>query len=63
MRYAYPVVLMPDEDGRLVASFPDVPEALTDGAGSGGGAQERDDKVGNGFTLVYRKGAGTPAFR
>lgn len=25
--------------------------------------EERDDKVGNGFTLVYRKGAGTPLFR
>ncbi len=28
MRYAYPVVVRP----RLVANFPDVPEALTDGA-------------------------------
>ncbi len=31
MRYAYPVVLTADEDGRVVTSFPDVPEALTDG--------------------------------
>src|SRR5256885_16438598 len=32
MRYAYPVRLEPDEDGRLVVHFPDLPEALTDGA-------------------------------
>ena len=32
MRYAYPVTLERDEAGRFVASFPDVPEALTDGA-------------------------------
>lgn len=32
MRYAYPVELSHDAGGRVVASFPDVPEALTDGA-------------------------------
>lgn len=32
MRYAYPVELTPDTDGRVLAAFPDVPEALTDGA-------------------------------
>ena len=32
MRYAYPVTLKADADGRTVASFVDVPEALTDGA-------------------------------
>jgi len=31
MRYAYPVELSSDDDGRVMASFPDVPEALTDG--------------------------------
>ena len=31
MRYAYPCVLTPDEDGWLTATFPDVPEAGTDG--------------------------------
>lgn len=31
MRYAYPVVLTAGEDGRVIASFPDVPEAMTDG--------------------------------
>ncbi len=31
MRYAYPVVLERDEDGRYVALAPDVPEAVTEG--------------------------------
>ena len=32
MTYAYPCVLTPAEDGSLVATFPDVPEAITGGA-------------------------------
>jgi len=32
MRYSYPVRLEADEIGRLVVHFPDLPEALTDGA-------------------------------
>lgn len=31
MRYAYPVNLEPEEGGGFVVSFPDVPEALTEG--------------------------------
>ena len=31
MIYAYPCELIPDEDGGLVALFPDVPEAITGG--------------------------------
>jgi antitoxin HicB len=32
MIYAYPARLEADEEGRLVVHFPDLPEALTDGA-------------------------------
>jgi hypothetical protein len=32
IRYAYPARLRRGEDGRFVVSFPDLPEALTDGA-------------------------------
>ena len=32
MIYAYPCVLTPAEDGSLIATFPDVPEAITGGA-------------------------------
>jgi antitoxin HicB len=31
-RYGFPARLAPDEKGRLVVHFPDLPEALTDGA-------------------------------
>ena len=31
MIYAYPCQLTPDEDGGFVATFPDVPEAITGG--------------------------------
>ena len=31
MRYAYPCVLTPEEDGGFSVSFPDIPEALTCG--------------------------------
>jgi antitoxin HicB len=31
LRYAYPLTLTPDEDGRLVVAFPDVKGASTDG--------------------------------
>ncbi len=31
-RYRFPARLEPDEEGRLVVHFPDLPEALTDGA-------------------------------
>lgn len=30
-RYGFPARLTPDEEGRLVVHFPDLPEALTDG--------------------------------
>ena len=32
MTYAYPCALTPAEDGSLIATFPDVPEAVTGGA-------------------------------
>ena len=38
MIYAYSCQLLPDDDGKLVATFPDVPEAIT-------GGQERDETL------------------
>jgi len=32
MRYAYPVTMTTDDEGRVLARCLDVPEALTDGA-------------------------------
>jgi antitoxin HicB len=43
MRYAYPVELDPDEDGRIVVSFHDVPGALTDGADAEEALREAQD--------------------
>ena len=45
MRYAYPVTLERDEAGRFVASFPDVPEALTDGADEAEALSEARDAL------------------
>lgn len=45
MRYVYPVTLEIDEAGRVVASFPDVPEALTDGADEGEALSEARDAL------------------
>ena len=38
MIYAYPCQLTPDEDGGVVATFPDVPEAIT-------GGRDRDEAL------------------
>lgn len=45
MRYIYPVELVRDEDGRVVVSFPDVPEALTDGADETEALREASDAL------------------
>jgi antitoxin HicB len=41
--YSYPARLEPDEEGRLVVHFPDLPEALTDGADEAGALAEASD--------------------
>jgi antitoxin HicB len=43
MRYSYPARLEPDEDGRLVVHFLDLPEALTDGADEAEALAEASD--------------------
>lgn len=45
MRYAYPARLTPDDDGRVMVSFPDVPEALTDGASEAEALAEAGDAL------------------
>jgi antitoxin HicB len=41
--YSYPATLEPDEDGRLVVHFADLPEALTDGADEAEALREAAD--------------------
>lgn len=43
MRYTYPARFEPDEEGRLVVHFPDLPEALTDGADEAEALTEASD--------------------
>jgi antitoxin HicB len=31
MKLAYPIDILPQDDGSFLVSFPDIPEALTDG--------------------------------
>ena len=45
MRYAYPATLTREADGRVVATFLDVPEALTDGAGETEALREAQDAL------------------
>ena len=41
--YSYPARLVPDEEGRFVVHFPDLPEALTDGADEAEALTEASD--------------------
>jgi antitoxin HicB len=41
--FSYPARLVPDEAGRLVVDFPDLPEALTDGADEAEAVAEASD--------------------
>ncbi len=46
MRYVFPAVLAQDEDGRWIVTFPDVSEALTDGADRDEALREAVDTLG-----------------
>ena len=45
MIYAYPCVLTPVDDGSLVATFPDVPEAITGGASRSEALAQAEDAL------------------
>lgn len=42
-RFEYAAIFAPDKDGRIVVSFPDLPEALTDGANLAEAMSEAED--------------------
>ena len=46
MLYTYPCQLTPDEDGGLVATFPDVPEAITGGIDRSEALNMAEDALG-----------------
>lgn len=55
---AYPATLTPDEDGRLIVRFPDLPEALTDGADEAEALREACDALSE--ALLQRVVRGEP---
>ncbi len=57
MLYAYPCKLTPDEDGGLVVTFPDVPEAITGGSDRNEALEMAEDALATalaGYVLAKR---------
>jgi len=61
MRYSYPARLEPDEDGRLIVHFPDLPEALTDGADKAEALAEASDCLSEALAGRIRRHDEIPA--
>jgi len=62
-RFAYPVELSRDEDGRYLVQFPDIPEALTDGADQAEALWEAVDCLGTALAgyLLHRESVPQPS--
>lgn len=61
MRYAYPVVLAEQPEGGFVASFPDVPEALTQGETREEALEMAADALVAGLSFYVEAGGRLPA--
>jgi antitoxin HicB len=61
MPYSYPARLVPDEEGRLVVHFPDLPEALTDGADQAEALSEAADCLSTALGARISIGEDIPA--
>jgi antitoxin HicB len=59
-RYGFPARLEPDEEGRLVVHFPDLPEALTDGADEAEALAEAADCLSEALAGRINRGKGIP---
>lgn len=59
-RYSFPARLEPDEDGRLVVHFPDLPEALTDGADEAEALTEASDCLSEALAGRINRGEDIP---
>ncbi len=59
-RYGFPARLEPDEEGRLVVHFPDLPEALTDGADEAEALAEAADCLSEALAGRINRGEGIP---
>lgn len=58
--YGFPARLEPDEDGRLVVHFPDLPEALTDGADAAEALAEAADCLSEALAGRINRGDDIP---
>jgi antitoxin HicB len=58
--FAYPAMLEPDEDGRLLVRFPDFPEALTDGADEAEALSEAADCLSEALAARIEAGEEIP---
>ena len=61
MIYAYPCQLAPDEDGRLVATFPNVPEAVTGGSDRAEALTMAEDALATALAGYVHEKRGIPA--
>ena len=60
MRYVYPVIVEADEDGRLLATAPDVPEAVADGASVAEALRAMSEMLGVALAGYVREGRALP---
>ena len=60
-RYGFPARLEPEEEGRLVVHFPDLPEALTDGADEAEALAEAADCLSEALAGRINRGEDVPA--
>lgn len=59
--FAYPVILTADEtDGGFVVTFPDLPEAITQGEDTAGALEEAADALEEAIAGRIRRGDGIP---
>jgi antitoxin HicB len=59
-RYGFPARLQPDEEGRLVVHFPDLPEALTEGADEAEALAEAADCLSEALAGRINRGEDIP---
>jgi antitoxin HicB len=59
-RYGFPARLAPDEEGRLVVHFPDLPEALTDGGDEAEALAEAADCLSEALAGRINRGEDIP---
>jgi antitoxin HicB len=60
VRYAYPFELAPQPEGGFTVTFPDVPEAITEGATAGEAVEQAEDALVTALSFYTDKGEALP---